>query len=350
MPDTTAQYARYAVVGLGLIVVLSFAVGLATSTASFSAYNTAWDGSTNIEDIASSSQTDLTVATTVDSAYEQSDDSLVVVLSPDQSYTGAEQSQIRQFVVEGGTLLVSDDFGSHTAGLLRGVGARSRIDGRLLRDERRFYRTPNFTLASGTKNSTLVAPDQTLTLNHGSALRANGATVVATSSEFSYLDTNRNYALDDSEVLRSRPVVTRESIGEGAVLVVSDPSLFINAMSDRTGNRRFIRAVLQTHDRAIVDYSHTESVPPLFVGLFWLRATPPAQVAGGVLALGIAALLTTYRRSISPYLDDDPSAPTLDSDAVVAYLTAEHPEWDNADVRRMMTGVIPEQYKEDDDD
>jgi hypothetical protein len=350
MGDSTARYARYAVVGLALLVLLSLGAGVATSTAAFSAYNAAWDGSTNLEEIAATGETELSVATTVDSAYERSEDSIVIVLSPDRAYTEAEQTQIRQYVDEGGTLLVAEDFGSQTTSLLRGVGARSRIDGRLLRDERRYYRTPNITLASGTNNSTLIGPEQTLTLNHGTAIRANGTTILANSSEFSYLDTNRNYALDDQESLESRPVVTRESVGEGTVLVVSDPSLFINAMSDRSGNRQFIRAVLEEYDRAVVDDSHAERVPPLFAWLFWLRSSPLAQVALGTLALGGVGLATTHRRVVSSVFDSDETTVDADQDVILAYLGAEHPEWDTADVKRLIAGVIPDQHKRDDDD
>ncbi|MFA1611740.1 DUF4350 domain-containing protein [Halobellus rubicundus] len=350
MADATTRHARYAVVGLAILVILSVGVGFATSTAPFSAYNAAWDGSTNLEEIAADSDTELTVATTVESAYEGSESHLAIVLSPDRSYTAAERSRIREYVIDGGTLLVADDFGGHATGLLRGVGARSRFDGRLLRDERRYYRTPNITLATATNNSTLLSPGETLTLNHGTALSPNGTTVLATSSEFSYLDTNRNYALDEDETLESRPVVTRESIGEGTVLVVSDPSLFINAMSERDGNRRFIRAVLQRHDQVAVDASHTDRVPPLFAWLLWMRSTPPAQVVFGVIALLGIGLATTHRHLIESRLGGDEPTIAIDHEAIVAYISAEHPEWDDADVNRMIAGVIPDQHKKDDDD
>lgn len=350
MADSTARYARYAVVGLALLVVLSLGVGVSTSTASFSAYNAAWDGSTNLEAIAADSGTELTVATTVESAYERPNDTVAIILSPGQPYTDAEKSRIRRFVVEGGTLLVAEDFREHANKLLRGVGASTRIDGRLLRDERRYYRTPNITLATATNNSTVLEAGQTLTLNHGTALRPNGTTVLATSSEFSYLDANRNYALDENETLEPRPVVTRESVGEGTVLVVSDPSLFINAMSERDGNRQFIRAVMQQHDRAVVDASHTDRVPPLFAGLLWLRSTPLAQVVFGALALVGVGGVTTHRQMIESRLRSEEPTTAVDREAIAAYLAAEHPDWDDSDVKRMIAGVIPDQHKRDDDD
>jgi len=169
--------------------------------------------------------------------------------------------------------------------------------------------------------------------------------VLARSSPYAYLDADRDEELDDEEELASRPVATVEGVGEGYVVVVGDPSALINAMLDRPGNRAFVRALFAGHDRALLDYSHAEGIPPLSAALLAVRGSPPLQLLLGLGAvLGAAvwvrrpaplvrALERLRRRRPSPPVRGDP-------EALTTYLVARHPDWSRERVRRVVEAVV----------
>jgi hypothetical protein len=187
-----------------------------------------------------------------------------------------------------------------------------------------------------------------LTLNHGTVLRpgANASVLVATSA-FAYLDGDRDATLDDDEVLAERPVVTSEALGAGRVIAVSDPSLFVNAMLDRSGNRAFVTNLFATGDRVLLDYSHSTGVPPLAAAVLVLRKSGLLQA--GVGLVGVAAVgawgagLTRplARRLIGASRPEGGSDPAvMDAEAMAAYLSRRHPDWDVERVRRVTQGVL----------
>lgn len=66
-----------------------------------------------------------------------------------------------------------------------------------------------------------------LTLNQGTVIDEVDESVLVRTSEYAYLDENGNEKLDREEEIDSYPVVASEKLGEGQVILVSDPSVFI---------------------------------------------------------------------------------------------------------------------------
>ena len=60
------------------------------------------------------------------------------------------------------------------------------------------------------------------------------------SSSFSFLDLNENGTHEDDEPFGPLPVICRETIADGQVVLVADPSLFINSMNPIDENEIFI--------------------------------------------------------------------------------------------------------------
>lgn len=287
------QLLLIALISVLLVVVL---VTATTSTVAFSTYNSAWDGTSDLRDIAREQGSEPVVAMQTNQyANVTADSTTAIILSPDTAYSQQEAAHVRKFVRRGGTVVVAEDFGGHSNTLLAAIGAQARVDGRLLRDERYNYRSPNITVATAVRsNQTLTAGVDQLTLNHGTAIRPNGATPLINSSEYAYLDTNGNNELDDDEQLNSYPVVTTESVGDGRVVVVSDPSLFINAMLDRSGNTVFARNLAAGADTLLLDYSHTQTLPPLVVIQHTVQQSPLLQLLVGLTGVsGIAILFAS---------------------------------------------------------
>jgi hypothetical protein len=279
-----------------------------------------------------------------------------VVLSLDDPYTDAERRRIRAFVRDGGTLVIAEDYDRGGNRLLEAVGARARIDGRPLRDERASAQSPAFPIASNVSEHPLTAGVDRLVLNHGSAVRPNGATVLVRTSEYAYLDANGNADLDAAESMQRYPVATVEAVGEGRVIVTGDPSLFINAMLERTGNRRFAENVL-SESRVLLDYSHAGDLPPLAALRLALQDSPVLQGLVGLAGIVLIGAWGRFGRDdadggVLEWLGDrlpgsgrfgraDADRPlAVDGDALRASLAERHPDWTEDRVDRVANRIM----------
>jgi hypothetical protein len=334
----------YALAGTLLVALF---VAASTSGAAFGSYNPNWDGASQLRAEADAVDSDTTLARNVD-AYDTvpANGTTAVILSPDSAY-GDDAERVREFVRAGGTLVVAEDFKPHSNDLLAAVGATARIDGTPLRDEQSNYRSPAMPVATNTTNHTLVEGVDQVTLNHGTVVEPNNASVLVASSEFGYLDENGNGALDDNETLASYPVATVESVGAGRVVVISDPSLAINAMLAQPDNRAFIRSLFASQEQALLDYSHAERLPPLAVAALILNDSPLLQVLAGLALVTVAvswvrrpALLTRLWAVASRTQRSDSQSRTatgeIDEQAIVKHLLDDHPEWSRERAERVV--------------
>jgi len=209
-----ATYPRL-LLGVLLLVTLSVTVvAVGTSSAAFASYNHDWDGSSDLRALAEESGAEITVArSTAEYRDAERERTTAFVLGPTDSYADSEVETISTFVDRGGTVVIAADGGSQTNQLLHGLGVESEFDGRQLRDEQRFYRSPALPVASPVAESPLTRDVSQVTLNHGTAVTpAEDGEVLVNSSAFSYLDTNANAELD----ARNRSVSTPSSSARSA--------------------------------------------------------------------------------------------------------------------------------------
>ena len=343
---------------LGLVVVssaIALIVAASTSGTAFGAYNPAWDGASSLQDVADEADAESTIITNT-TAYPtaETNDTIAFILSPDQAYTDHEAARVHEFVANGGTLVVAEDFGSQSNPLLADLGASARFNGTLVRDERHNYRSEAMPVANDVGSGPYTANVSHLTLNYGTIIEPGTARPVVNTSGFAYLDTNRNGTIDDTESLGTYPVMTVERIGEGRVMAMSDPSIFINAMLDRPGNRGFVTNAFEAHDRVILDYSHAQQIPPLAALLLVIRSSPLLQV---IALAGAVAIVSAWGRGwFSPMYDrlasgaPDYVTTEIDEAAVMTVLRDRHPEWDDERLERVTKGVIATRHNTDQDD
>lgn len=327
-----------------LLVVLTVGIfGLSISSATFGSYNPSWDGSRDLRVLASETGAETELAETV-TAYKHvpANRTVAFILSPTESYSDADSARISSFLDQGGTLVVASDFEPHANALLQDLGVRTRFDGRPLRDEQQYYRAPALPVATHVQPSTFTKNVTRVTLNHPTALiPGRNATVLVNSSGYAYFDANGNESLDATESLGTRPVVAVEPYGRGRVLLVSDPSVFVNAMLDTPDNRRFAKNIVAGSDDVLFDYSHRNGVP-WAVGLVLSIAESPFLQFGLIVTLvglGIAAWI--WREPVLERRDGQHSeVPTkLPREAVVTYVEQEHPDWDVDRVQRVVNQV-----------
>lgn len=332
---------RALLAAFGVVLVVAIAVAASTSTASFGIYNAAWDGASSLQESAESAGAASDVARNA-SAYDRHppNETVAVVLSPDRAYGPRDRGRVESFVREGGTLVVAEDYGRHSNDLLDAVGATARVDGRPLRDERHNYRSPAMPVARNVSNHSLTEGVDSLALNHGTAVEPGNATVLANSSGYAYLDDDADGDLDEDEPLGEHPVATVEEVGRGEVVVVGDPSAFINAMLNRPGNDRFARNLFGVRSHALLDYSHAEDLPPLAVALLAVRESALVQFLAG--ALGTLAVLAARTDALARFRarvvgSDRRSVPVeVDDDDLAAHLRGRYPDWDDERVRRVV--------------
>lgn len=298
-PGLGVDPVRTGLVLLAVVVVLGVAVAASFSTAAFGAYNPEWDGTSALGGLADRTGAEPIVALgTADYGRVDPNRTVAFVLAPRVTYGDGEALQVRSFVRRGGTVVVAADTSpglGHANRLLADLEADARLDGRAIRDDYRHYRGPAMPVAPNVSDHRVTRGVDEITLNYGTVVRPGNATVVVSTSAYSYLDADGDGSFDGGENAtespRAYPVVTVEPVGEGQVVVVGDPSVFINVMLDRPGNERFARTLLEPHDRALLDYSHRESLPPARVGLLVLRRSEALQLlVAFVGATGVGAL------------------------------------------------------------
>lgn len=287
---------RLALVGFVLVVSGALVVGGATSSVAFDAFNPDWDGTSDLQAAVEEADSEPVIVRNTTRYDEYGANATAFVLAPNEEYTADDAARIRAFLERGGTLVVADRDGPHGHALLAALGASARPAGPVLRDERHYYRDPALPIATEVDNHTLVEGVASLTLNYGTAIEPNGTEPLVSTSEYAYLDRDGSGTLSDNETLASYPVATVEPVGDGAVVTVGDPSLFINVMTERSDNRAFITALVAETDHALIDISRTGSPPPLVAVLLSVRESLLLQIAIGLGGLALLRAGSVYAR------------------------------------------------------
>lgn len=353
------DYPRALLAALTLTVGVAIVVAASTSGAAFGLYNPAWDGTSALRSVADDAGAETTVARDTSTyAVGPANDSVAVVLAPETHYAADDAGRVRSFVESGGTLVVADDVSPRANALLSDVGADARLDGRRLRDEQHYYRGPALPVAGDVAAHEFTPGVDALTLNHGTAVEANGATPIVNTSGVAYLDGNGNDALDDDEPIGPFPVVTVEAVGDGRVVVVGDPSALVNVMLDRPGNRAFATALFSAHDRVLLDASHAGNLPPGAYALLAVRDLAWLQLLVGLVAVGAVALWARWpsirdgRGRLAPVervatriqyrasTPQDRDEPGPGAEALAAHLRRRHPEWEPERIERVVDQVV----------
>lgn len=343
------EYPQLIFGGLTVVTLIVLLFAMSTSSVAFGVFNPFWEGAAELQDEADAVGAESTIARdTTQYGSVNATGTVAVVLSPDAPYTANQSRRVRQFVRGGGTLVVAEDFGPHGNRLLADVGASARFNGSLLRDDRYHYRSPAMPIVRTASNASLTQNVSNLTMNHATVLRPNGARVVAHSSSYSYLDVDRSGTISEGERLGSHPVITSEPVGDGRVITVADPSLFINVMLDRPMNKQFVRDLFEAHSVVLLDYSHATGLPPLALAVVIVRDAPVLQFGLGVL--GLVALWGWFHRDLHQWLPGSEAPPefenvSVEADAVIEALERAHPDWDSDSIRRVTEGVITRRSK-----
>ena len=289
--------AAFWVAGIVLLAAaLVLTVHLSSNNLEFSRYNTGWNGTSVFF-----SELDRHHVTLVGDPKELAsyrNNSLLIVIAPSRRPTGAEISAYRAFLERGNTIFLADDFGSGDE-ILRGLGSRiTLLEGNLSSIDREYADPYTITVYRQT-NGSIATRAKTLILNRPVGLE--GGDPIFLTSLLSWIDENGDKRINADEVMGQFAVMSEEPVGRGKLVVLSDPSIFINSMQDQglpSDNRQFISDLTGGNGTVLIDQmnTRTDDAEGFSEILHLIRTTIAIELL--FLALLVLAALWAWRKRI----------------------------------------------------
>jgi hypothetical protein len=271
---------------LVLVIATGAAIWFVPPIEDFQPDNPFWNGSRRLSDVASIKLID---------AYSQlpaSPQGATLIVIPYRQFDPGDLEALNRFVADGGVLVLADDFGWGNQ-VLEYLGLEARFSGQALIDPLFYYKSRWFPRADASRDDPFTAGMEHFNLNYATVLVGVPTdNVLATSSSFSFLDTNANGSADKGETVGRQVVMSRQTLGQGQVVLLSDPSVFISSMM--TGdNLKLAENIAATSETGVYfDQSHLVT-SNLRQAKDWLRTLrefafkPPVAVALVVVILAI---------------------------------------------------------------
>lgn len=276
----------------GLVLLLSalILVGhLSSNSLEFSQYNTVWNGTSRFfSDLDRHRMVGISDLTQLN-AYPAN--ATLLIIAPNRQPTNGERAAYRAFIERGNTIILADDFGTGNA-ILRGIGSRISIQPGNVSSIDREYADSYSAVAYRSANDTPVQNINKILLNRAAPLE--GGTTLMRTSIMSWIDENGDRRINNNEQLGYFAVMAADQIGSGRLIVISDPSIFINSMyaeDARWDNQMLIRTLVGGDGALLVDQtnSRTRDAQGLNEILHVIRTTLLTElILFGVLMIGIA--------------------------------------------------------------
>jgi hypothetical protein len=117
----------------------------------------------------------------------------------------------------------------------------------------------------------------------------------------SWVDANGDRRINSGEVMGKFAVISAEEISRGRIVVISDPSIFINSMQDldeKWDNQRLIKDLVDRTSPVLIDQmnSRTSDTEGVSTMLHVLRTTLSIEIVFVVLLMLFAAV--AWRRKL----------------------------------------------------
>lgn len=371
-------YAAVAVMAIAIaLLAVSMTAPAISTTEDFSIFNSGWNGTSRLAVMTyqtgkfvptfqvESTGTDISVTQiALTTIAPDPRTSALIIIGPTKEFTEAEGTLVGNFVRDGGRLVLADDFGTGNS-LLSKMGAGSRFSGDLVMDLA-FEKQPAFSVVFDIRPDPLTTNVTTLLFNYPSSITVNATTTetIAYSSIASWRDTNGNKVQDPGEPRGPFPLIARERLGLGTIVLLSDPSVLINGMRGNMDNEVFatnlVAEACRERTEVYFDESHRTFFDPIsatmeFTGSISAAAKALIVVVAFVLTLWIATdlvdnsviwVVRKVRAAISfvarfltkPFSRKRPviTEKTLTVDEMVDLLSKERPEMRLGLVRYML--------------
>jgi hypothetical protein len=323
------------VVAAALIISLSI---LNSNKEDFSTYNTEWNGASQIKNVAA------TEGYSTANIFSMSDLSshhkgTLVMLNPNASvgFTQADIRDIQSFVQNGGSLVLANDFGNANA-VLSGLGLSdtAHFNGALLSDNVSKGVDQAHPLITDVTSSSLTTGVKTLYFNYGTALNVSGSsvTVLARSDPTSYLRTATGDNAPIAGSTGAKPVLASLNYGQGRIILLSDPSVFINGMVSQADNQQLFTNLITTltggDTSATILFDQSQRASQPLLSSTYDRINADDNLKYTLIVLSIAAVVigvnvVAYTRRQRPRADA--STVRVNEDVAIADVMERHPGW-----------------------
>jgi hypothetical protein len=334
----------YALIAAVVVAALLISVPLLNTTKEdFSTYNTAWNGASDAKALTSGDGY-ATRSVFALSEIGSSGDGVLFMLNPNSSmgFSASDASTLQSFVQNGGVLVLANDFGNGNA-VLSGLGvSAARFNGSLLEDNVSKGVDAAHPLITDVNASGLTAGVHELYFNYGTALDTSGnnVMVLARSGPTSYLVAPAGGKVNATT--GARPVLATLNYGNGRIVLLSDPSVFINDMLGQADNQQLLTSMVanltggNTAVPIMFDESHGASPPALSLLYDRINADDTVKYtvvvlvsAAFVIGINATALVRRRRKDMGPASVDVP----VSEEAVISDIVRTHPEWRRSRVK-----------------
>lgn len=282
-PNVKRLYQALLLLGIGgFLIIIATASPVVFNGTDFSIYNAGWNGCSqlaidtyNTGKFLPTFSYDQTTMNPLQQSFTNykldPENSTILIIGPQTPFTSDEAKYIKQFLNNGGLLFLADDFGTGNT-LLKNINASSRFSNKLMLDLS-FEKSASFVTIFSINNQSnpLTKNISGILLNYPSSLNTKeGISLLANSSEMSWLDTIPNGKEDSEEVHGPFVVYAIESYGEGEIILFSGPSLLINSMANQLDNGEFkdnlLSYLYKDRNTVIIDESHRDIAIPFKMG------------------------------------------------------------------------------------
>jgi len=222
-----------------------------------------------------------------------------LLLVPYLVFTDGELDKLERYLNNGGTLIIADDYG-HGNEVLAYLDVKARFTGVNLVDPLSSQNSPLFPVITHFNDHVFTEGVERLVMNHPAGLSNIGEDeALAYSSLFSFLDMEGNGVKDEEDGAGPLPVMAKIQRGQGRLVLISDPSIFINSMLETGGNQTLLENFSALAVRGMyIDQSHiAESNLEQAKGILKKARSLLGSSAGLLLLVAVfAALLPLYLR------------------------------------------------------
>lgn len=254
------KHARSIAVGAALSVLLMLSVGYNWPIQeAYHPLNQDWNGCSKIASVTENA----TLLPSYDKPLPNST-SLLAIIGPSMNFSGRETSSIGNFLEDGGIVLLADDFGTGNS-LLEGLNVSARFSKEPLADLYYYSKNPDFPVITDFSPSPATDNLSAIVLNRPSYINignSSSVTKIGSSSPFSFIDLSGAGRPLTNETIDSYTVLASAKIGKGLLLLVADPSMFINDMIGLYDNMRLFQNALKMGGGSVIfDTVHLARAP-----------------------------------------------------------------------------------------